>query len=194
VTSLPTYSVLPMDQASSSGRLDQAAAKAFTLVQEYAEVNDPHSESEDNPWRNPESMYQALDTARIELSQAWQEMQQQQASSNSTVLDDTNTNTNSSDPDDFRALYMDMITDAFADVLENMRETQEILDLDVLVDCLQNGMDLLSADERDGFFQAWENNNDYLEEENEDDTGDKEGLTPHERQRRELGYDLPVSG
>jgi hypothetical protein len=172
-------------EASTSTRLDEAATKAFELIQEYAEVNDPHSEQEDNPWRNPEAIYKALDQARSELNQAWKEQQQQQNQpkpKSGAAGEETKTE----DIEEFRALYMDMITDAFSDVLENMRENpEEDIDVDVLVDCLQSGMDMLSPEERDGFFQA-------LDDDDGDDLDDDE--TPHhELHRRELGLDVSVT-
>jgi hypothetical protein len=174
-----------MEHQEASTRLDEAATKAFELIQEYAEVNDPHSEQEDNPWRNPEAIYKALDQARLELNQAWKEQQQSQPKSVAVVAAGEETKTE--DIEEFRALYMDMITDAFSDVLENMRERpEEDIDVDVLVDCLQSGMDMLSSEERDGFFQA-------LDDDDDDDDLDDDETPHHELHRRELGLDVSVA-
>jgi hypothetical protein len=174
-----------MEHQEASTRLDEAATKAFELIQEYAEVNDPHSEQEDNPWRNPEAIYKALDQARLELNQAWKEQQQSQPKSVAVVAAGEETKTE--DIEEFRALYMDMITDAFSDVLENMRERpDEHIDVDVLVDCLQSGMDMLSSEERDGFFQA-------LDDDDDDDDLDDDETPHHELHRRELGLDVSVA-
>jgi hypothetical protein len=175
-----------MQQASD--RLDKAATNAFNLIQEYADFQDPHSDQEDNPWRNPDAMYDELNIARSELTQAWQELskqqqQQQQHQHQSKTQQSEKDEKTQVEPDEFRALYMDMITDAFADVLENMRQSQEQIDVDILVDCLQSGMDMLQLEDRAGLFEALED----LEEED----GDEE--TPHELRRQELGYNVSIS-
>lgn len=160
---------------AGAARVDTAAAKAYDLIQSYAEVADPYSDAEDNPWRNPQAMFEQMKLAREELVAAWNDVNQGQQHEASACGE------NKQD-DDFRALYMDMITDAFADVLEDMRSngTEEI-DVDVLVDCLQSGFDLLSVQDKEIFFQGI------------DDDDDEEEMTPHERRRMELGFDVQVS-
>jgi hypothetical protein len=177
-----------MQQASD--RLDKAATNAFNLIQEYADFQDPHSDQEDNPWRNPDAMHDELNIARSELMQAWQELsKQQQQQQQQPQHHQKRTKESEKDektqvePEELRALYMDMITDAFADVLENMRQSQEQIDVDVLVDCLQSGMDMFQSEDRAGLFEALED----LEEE------DGEEETPHELRRKELGYNVLVS-
>jgi len=189
------------NQRETGSRLDQAASKAFDLVQEFAEVEDPYSDEEDNPWRNPGQMYKALDDARLELNQAWMDHQQQIISSKSPQeAEEQKEKTNkSNDPnekdlEEFRAVYMDMITDAFADVLDSMREEDgSSIDIEVLVDCLQSGIDLVTSEERDDFFQALEggdNENDYLEESGNDDSAPSQ----HELHQMQVGLDVHVAG
>ena len=170
-------------QQGTSSRLDQAAAKAVELIQGYSDVNDPHSENEDNPWRNPEAMYEKLDEARKELNEAWAAHQEFVLSKSKASKEESSDA--KKDPEEFRALYMDMITDAFADVIQNMREQGQDIDVDILVDCLQSGMDLLSQEERIGFFEALDE--EELDEDNEDQT------PYHEIVRKKLGLDVSVA-
>ena len=161
-------------------RLDEAATQAFELVQEYAEFDDPRSESGDNPWRNPEAMFEALDKARKELNQAWKEQQAQHIAQEEAAQ----AKEPPQDLEEFRALYMDMITDSFAGVLENMRQQEDQdINVDVLVDCLQSGMEMLSSEDRGGFFQA-------LEDDYDEDDDDSQDEPCHQLHRRGLGLDI----
>ena len=74
-----------------------------------------------------------------------------------------------------------MITDSFSDVLEDLRTGDADFDVDVLVDCLQSGVDLMNQEDRELFMQEMDNDDD--EEENDDSK-----LTPHELRRRLLGF------
>jgi hypothetical protein len=171
------------EQLNCAARVDQAATKAYELIQRYAEVSNPYDdETEDNPWRDPHAMFDAMKVARGELMSAWNEL-----NATTTTITESNDSGNEKREGDFRAAYVDMVTDAFADVLENMRnnEAQEI-DLDILVDCLQSGYDLLTMQDKDIFFRE-------LEEGEAEDEDDTDNATPHERRRRELGFDVSVS-
>jgi Mg2+ and Co2+ transporter CorA len=170
---------IKMEQASA--RLETAAASAYDLIQGYAD-KDPRSDDPQNPWLNPEEMHGTLSGARLELMQAWEELKAEHE--RKQRLSSEENEAQAVDPEEFRALYMDMITDAFADALEGMRQQKDDdIDLDILVDCLQSGIDLLDSAERDSFFRSF----DDLEDEDED------ALPIHEIRRRELGYDVEVS-
>ena len=185
-----TSTIDPKKVAAGAARVDTAAAKAYELIQRYAEVPDPYSDAEDNPWRNPQAMFEEMKVARGELVAAWNELNQSQENQQRDVSRADKEEEKQQD-EDFRAVYMDMITDAFADVLEDMRsnETEEI-DVDVLVDCLQSGFDLLSVQDKEIFFQGIDDDEDI-----EDTIDDEENniMTPHERRRVELGFDVQVS-
>ena len=176
--------------AAAHGRLDQAAVKAAELVQAFASVDDPYSSSDENPWKYPDQIFQQLRAARDDLLDAWKELERQQQPE-----DDGTKNSEPSsslDPERCRALYMDMITDAFADTLENMRNVSSTedrpLDLDVLVDCLQSGIELLTNQEQEALFSSEEDE----EGGGEDMDMETEVLTPHERHRRKMGLDVAV--
>jgi hypothetical protein len=95
------------------------------------------------------------------------------------------------DDKDFRPLYMDMITDAFADVLEELQSSDtETLNVDVLVDCLQSGLELLNPEDKDILFRGIDDNDDVDDENDTDMDQGEEKMTPHEAHRRKLGFAL----
>ena len=112
-----------------------------------------------------------------------------------------------------RMAHMDMITDAFGDVLEDLRKRQESgddkndpMDMDTLVDCLQSGLDLVFQNNRmlsnpsATDFQFVDPNattttaatttatTATTASSKESDDEEQVNLTPHERRRRQLGY------
>lgn len=144
--------------------VDVTASKAVDLVQSFAEQDpaDPHS-----CWQNPSRMFDRLDQARAEALQAWKVLEEAQEKGNDkepVIVRDQ----------DLRAQFMDMITSSFADVLDEMKERENI-DLDILVDCLQSGMDIMSQEDKEYFMMM-------------DDAAAEEDVTPHEERRRELGF------
>jgi len=163
--------------------LDQAADRAMELVREFAE-HDPQDASTDNPWRNPNRMFEQLDEARLKVLNASNVLKEAVAKVNKKEIGEP-----SYDESDFRAQFMDMITEAFADVLTEMKESNEEVDVDILADCLQSGMDLMSQEDREFFMQDLED-----DEESGEDEGDanENKLTPHEARRQALGF-LPAT-
>ena len=175
-------SPLPSPHSAAHERLDAAAMQATKLVQSFANVEDPYSESDGNPWNRPNQMFQQLCEARVELLGAWQEMEAGEKS--------TKPESSKLDPERCRALYMDMITDAFADTLENMRATEgDSLNVDVLVDCLQSGLEMLSTEEQEALFKL---DHEFGGEGKKD--AEEEELTAHESYRRKIGLDVSLSG
>jgi hypothetical protein len=192
-------SALAFTHLKESTAVDAAATAAMDLVRELSE-RDPHDKDETNPWRNPEQVFQQLDQARTGITKAWEELHA--AAAALEEKDDNATKSNSSDmtkeplssssvnEDDLRAAYMDMITDAFADVLEDMRANEaEDIDVDVLVDCLQSGLDLMSQEEKEFFMQDNEELNNMDESESNDVAV---AVTPHELRRQELGFNMKI--
>jgi len=161
-------SAFPHEQESAA--LDQASCKAINLVRQFAE-QDPNDISTENPWLNPTRMFEELDVARLQVLQAAETLKQAVSQGDSDICE-----LPAYDEDYLRAQFMDMITDAFSDVLTSMKG-QEV-DVDVLADCLQSGMDLLSQEDRDFFLQDID----------DDSPAEKEKLTPHEARRRKLGF------
>lgn len=199
-------------------RLDEAAVHATELVQTFATVDDPYSTADDNPWKHPAQIFQKLKAARDDLLEAWKDLEKQQQEEEERQQENSAGDEKKSpavvlDPERCRALYMDMITDAFADTLENMRNNSTnasasaeeggttTIDVDVLVDCLQSGMDLLTTEEQEALLFSHALDHEFDGE--EDDDGDnnmnaehedeEEKLTPHELNRRKMGLDVDVS-
>jgi hypothetical protein len=194
-------SALAFAHLKESTAVDVAATAAIDLVRELSE-RDPHDKDEANPWRNPEQVFQQLDQARTGISKAWEELHAAAAALEKTDTNAATVNSSSDmditplssnvtasvNEDDLRAAYMDMITDAFADVLEDLRANEaEDIDVGVLVDCLQSGLDLMSQEEKDFFMQDNEELNTMDESENND-----VAVTPHELRRRELGFSMQI--
>lgn len=188
---------------ASHERVKQASQHAVDLIQTYASM-DPYSdnnendtqqdkkeEKETNAWQHPRHILQTLQQARTQLQEAWQEYQ--------TALQNANKNKTQNEEaklsdDEFRILYMDMITDAFADVLEEMHleaeaenNTNTTLDVDVLVDCLQSGMELLEEGDRNSQFFL-----DSMTAKDEGDEDDNESIVPiHQQMQEAMGLHIP---
>lgn len=174
-SSTVTTAATATDTVSPMDRLTTASRHAVAVIHKFAAIEPPRDDEEadsdhhpSNPWRHPQQIEQELDVARTELTAAWLELKQYREHIITTSehyvddfddadkicdevvhdndTEDTNTDGTLSD-DQFRVLYMDMITDAFGEVLQGMRHEAETknkkIDVDILVDCLQSGIELL---------------------------------------------------
>jgi len=149
--------------------VNEAMTAAIELVKGFSEI-DPHDiTEEENPWKNPHGMLQQMKQARTKLNTAVQALKDQDALENAeptpAVISD----------DEFAAAFIDLTCDAFADVLDDLRQNDEI-DVDILADCLQSGMDILSMESRELFFDA-----------------DEEEEPIHQSRRRQLGYAVEMA-
>jgi hypothetical protein len=151
-------------------RVEAAIGKAMELVRMYSE-RDPYDGDAENPWTNPQAMLEKLELARKDIVAA-RETRDPSDGSRDNLIDDN----------EFRAAYIDMVTNAFADVLEDMRNNgEEDLDVDILVDCLQSGMDFMSGEDKELFLM------------DDDDEIFEDGTpTPHEQRRLQLGLPTTV--
>lgn len=147
-----------------AARVEAAASRAVALVEEFSQL-DPSDPSPSSPWRNPQDMWTRLDQAREELQEAWRSIEAEKPQ-----LDRKTIRT---------AMYIDLLTDSFADCLEELRSTEDV-NVDILVDCLQSGLELLSSEEAELM----------MEQEEDSPNDEEEQLTPHERRRRELGFNV----
>ena len=218
--------VMPYYEESTA--VDQAVHKALALIEQFASSSSlsEQQQTADNPWKNPQEIYQQLDQARNEITQAWEKLHAATKIEYDPLFDDDDDayddpvvapgedegatskpkivsppppldhNAKKEQEQFIRMAYMDMITDAFADVLEDLRqrpesEKEDPINVDTLVDCLQSGLDILttsnyrlsSFSETD--FEFGEENA-AVGDDNKSDDGVK--LTPHESRRRQLGY------
>lgn len=180
--------LLPYNEEASA--VNEAVRKALDLVKQFSEC-DPNDHQ--GPWENPDNIYQQLDQARTGITLAWEELDAVVTKDREADIATTAAAT-TTDKEKLRVAYMDMITDSFADVLEDLRQNAakgDPLDVEVLVDCLQSGLDLLNMN---GSIQLSEA--DFLWNEDDEDTmnenynDDEDKLTPHERRRRQLGFHL----
>jgi hypothetical protein len=154
--------------------IDSAAERCVNLIERFSEQdpNDPKSD-----WKNPEGMLAQLCKARDQVTEA--NVRLEKAIEQNSTQSSSGSSSKPVEEEDLRAAYMDMITDAFANVLDDLRQKEgDDLDVDILVDCLQSGIDLMSQEDRDFFLQ-----DDAMEEEDGP-------LTPHEERRRQLGYNV----
>jgi hypothetical protein len=150
------------EQIERAAGVEAAATKAVALVEKFSAL-DPNNPDPSNPWRNPRDMWVQLDKARADIQEAWGTTEEQPKEQSDRKVA-------------FTAMYIDLITDSFADVLDDMRK-DDAVDVDILVDCLQSGLELLSTEEVDLMME-------------QDDDMEEEGsaFTPHEQRRRELGF------
>jgi hypothetical protein len=96
-----------------------------------------------------------------------------------------------SDKEGIRVAYIDMITDAFADVLENMRQqgdNENALDVETLCDCLQSGLEILSTSHSKLLKTDFSFREDDYDDELDDDERTNKFETPHESRRKQLGF------
>jgi hypothetical protein len=153
----------------ATSAVHRAAEEAIELVQSL-------SESKELVGTDPQAAWERLDAARQKLIAAWDSLDVALKSRGnpSGAGSSSDIPAEGLDEDRIRVEYMDMITDAFQDVLEDLRQKQgDQLDVEALIDCLSSGFELLTQQDKE-----------WLLDEQEPETAD---LTPHERRRRDLG-------
>jgi len=169
--------------------VEAATTAAVELVQNFSEQDPSDSRS---CWNNPVQMLEQLNMARARAMEAWKSLERAKNNEES-VADDGATDPPSlhknTNEQDLRAQFMDMVTDAFADVLAEMKDKENI-DLDILVDCLQSGMDILSQEDREFLL---DNDDDDDNEDDEDKNADTITMSPHEIRRRERGFHVETT-
>jgi hypothetical protein len=177
-----------------------------------------------NPWENPEVIMTQLNAARNTLLLAWKNLEDtissDEAGANppcqpeqkvpSTPFDESeevdSTAVEMTDNErKMRTAFVDMITDSFADVLDDLRQQEgDNIDIEILIDCLQSGFDIMmtSPEEREYFLQSGSSDHDYddIMVDDDDDNqsnisknNDNMTLTPHEIRRRQLGFNVEIS-
>ena len=225
-------------------KLHEVSDRGVELVRMYASIDPTTAEDTDNsrqqhpqpnPWKDPETMLSKLRQVRDELTKAWNDLEkdhqqrrkkrQHNHQSQNDENDGDGQAESQSEPDEeqLRVLYMDMVTDAFADVLDQMRQQEAAataaapdgtddnnnnnnstgIDVDLLVDCLQNGMEFLDPSDRNKqFFKDFDDGDDddgddqdgeeaaTMDEGEEDDriSGDMHDLTCHQLHQQEIGF------
>eukprot|EP00543_Licmophora_paradoxa_P010010 CAMPEP_0202468138 /NCGR_PEP_ID=MMETSP1360-20130828/74334_1 /ASSEMBLY_ACC=CAM_ASM_000848 /TAXON_ID=515479 /ORGANISM="Licmophora paradoxa, Strain CCMP2313" /LENGTH=157 /DNA_ID=CAMNT_0049092955 /DNA_START=11 /DNA_END=484 /DNA_ORIENTATION=+ len=146
-------------------RIEAATSHAIRLIEDFAncDIHDVKS-----PWKNPDEIFAKLDEARKQVVDAFVAEEQDEAKKGL-------------DENAFRTLYVDMVTDAFATVLDDMRSGNKDVDVNVLVDCLESGMDFLSSEEKDLFRLEFG-----------DDELDESLTSIHEQRRSEVDFTVEI--
>lgn len=166
-TSAPT-----MDESlrclPQSRKVEESIEKAINLIQSYTETD----------WRQqtPEQTLESLNAARNEITERWEILQKEMTATESVEMIEDR----AASEQEIRIAFVDMITEAFGDMLHNMQT--ENVDIEALVDCLQSGLDMINA--KNLVDLAW------CEDDDDDDDIEEEGtsLTPHEYRRRAVGF------
>lgn len=162
--------------------VDDATAAVHRAAEEAIELVQSLSESHELVGADPQAAWRRLDAARQKLIDAWDDLDVALKSggkpsgegSSSAPKEDL-------EEDRVRVEYMDMITDAFQDVLEDLRQKQgDQLDVEALIDCLTSGLELLTQQDKE-----------WLLDDQEPEMSD---LTPHERRQRDLGLRSASAG
>mmetsp|Transcript_20430 Transcript_20430/g.37029 ORF Transcript_20430/g.37029 Transcript_20430/m.37029 type:complete len:226 (-) Transcript_20430:68-745(-) len=197
-------------------RVERAATHAANLLHDMSSAQVASSSSSSSLENGDENgddnkMYAQLDEARNSVLAACTSM-------TTPLVDDSEQEDNQGVMMDshatFRAAYVDVMTQAFAQELEDMRQppgrenasssavavetkddepenTTVVMDVHALVDCLESGIHSWTPDERDLFLQSHaDDDTNTMEDDNMVDDHNKDGqsLTPHERRRQLLGF------
>lgn len=165
-----------MDNPNSATRLVQAASHAVVLIEKFSSCQE-----NDSAWnKDPDDIFRQLHEARQQIIIA------------AARADETNQTTDDASSN-FRALYLEMITDAFADVLDDLRKNDNAFDVTVLVDCLQSGMDFLTTTrEKELLLLPSSDDDEIMTTTTMEDstTTSSSDMTPHEKKRRALGFQI----
>ena len=161
-----------------SAHLEECAGRALELMQQYVggdEADDAFAT--DSGGVNKES-FDSLLHIRKAMKRTWDNIQKEEKEDKTRIKVPRQANT-----DDLQTSYVDTMTDAFADSLEALRQQQEEagkeVDVDILVEAMKSGIDLLNPEEKQFFLQELEM-----------DTQSEQDEPFHLQRRRELGYDV----
>lgn len=203
--------------ATEVDAVHESIQKAIDLVQHYSEqvdyVDDASASSNHHNKStsatsfsdtDPDEIYQQLDTARNQITESWQALYTSFHSKNDDDDNDDEDNVNRGNPlseqEQIRIAYLNMITDSFGNVLANLHgDNDNNINVDVLADCLQSGYDLLTQFNSSTSTTWYENDfvwndddDDHMDDngfDNDDDNDNEDDVvTPHERHRRQLGF------
>jgi hypothetical protein len=158
-------------------RLEETATNALKLIEKYAEDDEAFLE-------NPKDMFDDLNRTKKDMQDAWRDVKEEN-DKNNTAKETAEI----PEPADFRSSYVEMITGAFEAPLEAMRQQQEAagandIDVNILVECMQSGVNLLNPEEKQFFLDELQAIEHKEEQEHEEPY--------HTIRRRELGYDVKL--
>jgi len=159
--------------AERAAKYEEAAFKAATLAKTFGE-KDPFDNDPENPWRDVDNMF---DQMRDAVKEVQKYRRPDPVSKDEDEIDESD--------DTFREQYIEMMTEAFAEDIEEIRGksgSEDEVDVNILAECLSSGMEMFSKDEKVLF----------LEERLGRSEESNDGLTPHERRRQEIGHNIKL--
>mmetsp|Transcript_16342 Transcript_16342/g.22774 ORF Transcript_16342/g.22774 Transcript_16342/m.22774 type:complete len:171 (+) Transcript_16342:141-653(+) len=159
------------EMAERAAKYEEAAFKAATLAKEFGE-KDPFDNDSENPWHNVDNMFDQMRDAVKEVQKYRRPDPVEQDENETDETEDT-----------FQEQYIEMMTEAFAEDIEEIREKSgEDVDVNILAECLSSGMEMFSKDEKDLFLEERLGGSEEL----------SDGLTPHQRRRQEIGHNVEI--
>ena len=212
----PSMYILPY-YGTEVDALHESVQSAIDLIQFYSEqAESTMTTTTTTGTTNPDEIYEQLDTARNQITESWQALYTAFHSKTDHDDDDSNIenthrgNSPLTETEQIRIAYLNMITDSFGNVLAQLHNdenhTTNHFNIDVIADCLQSGYDLLTqfnASTSSSTSTWYENdfvwndnddddNNDEDDDDNikEEDDDDDKSITPHERHRQQLGFQI----
>jgi len=135
----------------------KAIDEAWNFMEQTAKM-DPRSPS--SPWTNPKSIFETLEDHRTKIRMAFSQLREAQQL-------DKITDPKKCEDDDIKMAYIDMMVSSFGDHLNEIKETDGDVDVDLLADCLQSGIELWSQTDKIHFMAAIEGDEESQEDEDE---------------------------
>lgn len=203
-------SALAFAYDKEANAVNEACSAALDVLQKFSTSSQEHDNDDDDvAWKNPNEMLEQIDLARTNILEACEQLKAATAAAKEEEKVAKHNNDEDEEQqkeaDILRATYMDMITDAFGDTLEEMRNNSNggdnNIDVDILIDCLQSGIDLMSAKDKEFFIMSSSQQQESSttgdsgseercqnEESSSSNSSNNRMMTPHEIRRRELGF------
>ena len=136
-----------------SAHLEECAGRALELMQQFVGDRDDADDAfaTNSGGVNKES-FDSLLHIRKAMKRTWDNIQKEELQDKTRIKVPRQANT-----DDLQTSYVDTMTDAFVDSLEALRQQQEAageeVDVDILVEAMKSGIDLLNLEEKQFFLQ-----------------------------------------
>mmetsp|Transcript_16383 Transcript_16383/g.18889 ORF Transcript_16383/g.18889 Transcript_16383/m.18889 type:complete len:153 (+) Transcript_16383:85-543(+) len=146
--------------------IEDVAIEILERIDEFSNEDHMNKDWHDD---DPPQIFDSMDKARKEMMNIWNNDHQDDD-------DDCSVDTNNNDL--LKSLYIETVTDAFADEIDELRKKDCVDDVNILVNCLQSGMDFLTSEEI----------NLLVDKKEDDDEIMASSLTPHEKRQREVGF------
>lgn len=161
-------------QQKETQKVNDTIDEAWDFISRTAE-QDPDADG--SPWKNPAQVYQNLEEHRVKVFDALRKLRLVEEEH------ETRIDQQKYDEEEVKAAYIDMVVSAFDDQLDEFKKKGGEDDVDLLVDCLQSGLELWSRQDKDILVES--------QRESDGDGGDQEGwASVHQRRQEMLGLKL----